>query len=172
LAKAVAVEKEKNDGAPKQLIFEYNVVETIKMLGDVHDSDINSDDNINNNNTMKSDAELERKAVEQKEVDEDIAHGLTMGDKDKDSDRFNQNTGKAQHSACLEIASTEPKYHPCTKHLCIKWHRFRGKIWNGNIIVQAISTHDQLADAQTKPLQGDKFYSIVDRIMGWTREIE
>jgi hypothetical protein len=76
------------------------------------------------------------------------------------------------NSACLEIASTESKYRPRTKHLCIKWHRFRDKIQNGNIKVQAISTHNQLADALTKPLQGEKFYSIVYRIMGWTREIQ
>jgi hypothetical protein len=85
--------------------------------------------------------------------------------------KLKPSTVHEDNSACLEIASTEPKYRPRTKHLCIKWHRFRDEIQNGNIIVKAISTHDQLADALTKPLQGDKFYSIVDRIMGWTREI-
>jgi hypothetical protein len=84
--------------------------------------------------------------------------------------RLKPSTVHEDNSACLEIASTEPKYRPRTKHLCIKWHRFRDEIQNGNIIIKAISTHDQLADALTKPLQGEKFYSIVNRIMGWNIE--
>ena len=74
------------------------------------------------------------------------------------------------NKACLEIATSEPKYRPRTKHLCIKWHRFRDEIQKGHIRIQQISTHDQLADALTKPHTGEKFHSIVNRIMGWTHE--
>jgi hypothetical protein len=86
--------------------------------------------------------------------------------------RLKPSTVHEDNSACLEIASTEPKYCPRTKHLCIKWHHFRDEIQNGNIIIKAISTHDQLADTLTKLLQTDKFYSMVNCIVGCTREIQ
>jgi hypothetical protein len=52
--------------------------------------------------------------------------------------KLKPSTVHEDNSACLEISSTEPKYRPRTKHLCIKWHCFRDKIQNGNIIVKLV----------------------------------
>jgi hypothetical protein len=66
----------------------------------------------------------------------------------------------------LTMAQT-PKMRPRTKHLNLKYHHFREAVEDGTVSIQAIRTHDQLADIFTKPLGYDLFHKFRSAIMGW-----
>jgi hypothetical protein len=66
----------------------------------------------------------------------------------------------------LTMAQT-PKMRPRTKHLNLKYHHFREAVEDGSISIQAIRTHDQLADIFTKPLGHELFLKFRLAIMGW-----
>jgi hypothetical protein len=59
--------------------------------------------------------------------------------------------------ACIKIA-TNPCLAERTKHFDIKYHWLREKVKNGDVKLQYISTHDQLADIFTKGL-GERQHS-------------
>ena len=61
------------------------------------------------------------------------------------------------HAACIKIA-TNPCLAERTKHFDIKYHWLREKVKNGDVKLQYISTHDQLADIFTKGL-GERQHS-------------
>ncbi|GJS58015.1 uncharacterized mitochondrial protein-like protein [Tanacetum coccineum] len=53
--------------------------------------------------------------------------------------------------------SANPIFHARTKHVEIDYHFVREKVAQGDLRVQHISTHDQIADIFTKPLPTPRF---------------
>ncbi|GKE16841.1 gag/pol polyprotein, partial [Tanacetum coccineum] len=53
--------------------------------------------------------------------------------------------------------SANPIFHARTKHVEIDYHVVREKVAQGDLRVQQISTHDQIADIFTKPLETPQF---------------
>ena len=70
------------------------------------------------------------------------------------------------NSGAFELAST-PKMRPRTKHINIKYHHFREFVRRGLVIIQSVSTTNQLADIFTKPLPRDLFVKFRDQILLW-----
>ena len=70
------------------------------------------------------------------------------------------------NSGALEIARL-PKMRPRTKHLNVKLHHFRDYVERGEISIHPISTHDQLADILTKPVNQTILEKHRKVIMGW-----
>ena len=70
------------------------------------------------------------------------------------------------NSGALEMAKVH-KVRPRTKHINVKLHHFRGYVDQGEITIHPISTHDQLADILTKPLNQDLFERFRTTILGW-----
>ena len=54
-----------------------------------------------------------------------------------------------------------PVFHGRSKHIDIKYHFIRECVERGQILVKRVSTHDQRADALTKPLATVKFAVMV-----------
>ena len=70
------------------------------------------------------------------------------------------------NAACIEVANSEAKIRPRTKHLAVRLFHFRHHIEKGNISIQHVPSRDQLADIFTKPLPCDQFCRLRDQIMG------
>ena len=74
---------------------------------------------------------------------------------------YEDNTG------ALEIANQDSQHRPRTKHISIKWHRFRDHISSGEMTVHKIDTTLQWADFLTKPLTKVNFERLRKLVMGW-----
>jgi len=75
------------------------------------------------------------------------------------------------NNGALTVA-TLPKITPQSKFFAVKLHFFREHVKtagnpNGEIYIQKIDTHNQLADIMTKGLVEQKFVPLRDRLMGW-----
>jgi hypothetical protein len=70
------------------------------------------------------------------------------------------------NSGALEMAKV-PKMRPRTKHLNIKYHHFREAVERGLVTIEAVRTHEQLADIFTKPLGNELFAKFRLGISGW-----
>ena len=68
--------------------------------------------------------------------------------------------------SAIRVAES-PKFTPRTKHIALKYHHFRRFVEAKTIIINPISTHDQLADIFTKPLPDSTFVSLRQRLLGW-----
>ena len=55
-----------------------------------------------------------------------------------------------------------PAFHERTKHVDVRYHFIREKVIEGKILVEKISTEDNLADVGTKVLTLSKFKLFVD----------
>ena len=71
------------------------------------------------------------------------------------------------NAGALEIANRDSQHRPRTKHISIKWHRFRDHIASGELTVHKIHTTVQWADFLTKPLTLVPFARIRKLVMGW-----
>ena len=71
------------------------------------------------------------------------------------------------NAACIEVATSEAKIRPRTKHLAVRLFHFRDHIEKGLISIEHVPSRDQLADIFTKPLPRDQFRHLCDQIMGW-----
>lgn len=67
---------------------------------------------------------------------------------------------------CPNIA-TENKYRPRTKNLSIRLHHFRLFKVEHPIIIENISTRDQVTNIFTKPLPKPQFQKIRKPLCGW-----
>lgn len=69
---------------------------------------------------------------------------------------------------CDNIGATylcqNPVFHSRMKHIALDYHFVRGQIQHGMLRVSHVSTHDQLADGLTKPLQRIPFQNICNKI--------
>ena len=70
------------------------------------------------------------------------------------------------NSGALEMAKNH-KFRPRTKHLCCKMHHFRDYVTRNEISIHAISTHDQIADCLTKPLNEELVVKFRKLLQGW-----
>ena len=70
------------------------------------------------------------------------------------------------NTSCITVAKA-PTMTPRTKHIALKFHFFRSFIANGSISIHYIKSTEQVADILTKPLSGELFTYLRDRIMGW-----
>ncbi len=64
------------------------------------------------------------------------------------------------------------KFTPCTKHIGIKYHHFRSRVWtsfnkSGDIKLKYISSKQQIADIFTKPVDDDTFFKLCHMLCGW-----
>ena len=64
------------------------------------------------------------------------------------------------NAACIEVATSEAKIRPRTKHLAIRLFHFRDHIEKGLISIEHVPSHDQLADIFTKPLPHQQFRNL------------
>jgi hypothetical protein len=64
------------------------------------------------------------------------------------------------NTSALALASN-PVFHGRTKHIEVDYHFVREKVVCGDLLLQFICTHDQLADIFTKALPSTRFFSCV-----------
>jgi len=70
------------------------------------------------------------------------------------------------NASCVALAHSEgTKVH--TKHISLKWHRFKDHIKSGEIKVVKVDSNLNWADIFTKPLSKTKHESLRKLIMGW-----
>lgn len=72
------------------------------------------------------------------------------------------------NNGAIELAKA-PKYRPRTKHIALKYsyHHFREHVKNGSVTINAIDTHDQIADIFTKALDEQTFVYLRRKLNGW-----
>jgi hypothetical protein len=54
-----------------------------------------------------------------------------------------------------------------TRHVHIRYYWVKDRIANKEIQVVYLPTESMIADILTKPLQGDKFFELRDRLLNW-----
>ena len=72
------------------------------------------------------------------------------------------------NAACIEVAQSDHKIHPWTKHISVRLFHFRDHVEKGLIQIEHVPSKYQLADIFTKPLPRDQYMRLHDQIMGWT----
>jgi hypothetical protein len=65
----------------------------------------------------------------------------------------------------IEIALV-PKMRPRTKHINVKYHHFRQYVDNGDILIQHVTSKDQVADFLTKMSESTLFHKHCEAVMG------
>jgi hypothetical protein len=68
------------------------------------------------------------------------------------------------NTSALALASN-PMFHGRTKHIEVDYHFVREKVVCGDLLLQFISTHDQLADIFTKALPSTRFLQLCSKLM-------
>ena len=72
------------------------------------------------------------------------------------------------NAACIEVAQSDHKIRPRTKHISMRLFHFRDHVEKGLIQIEHVPSKYQLADIFTKPLPRDQYMHLRDQIMGWT----
>jgi hypothetical protein len=67
----------------------------------------------------------------------------------------------------IEIALV-PKMRPRTKHINVKYHHFRQYVDNGDILIQHVTSENQVADFLTKMSESTLFHKHCEAVMGWS----
>ena len=73
------------------------------------------------------------------------------------------------NKSCIEIA-TNHKTRPRTKHLSVRLHHFRSFVQQRLIVIEHVSTTQQVADIFTKPLPRVSFRYLRNKLMGWASD--
>jgi hypothetical protein len=68
------------------------------------------------------------------------------------------------NTSALALASN-PVFHGRTKHIEVDYHFVRENVVRGDLLLQFISTHDQLADIFTKALPSTRFLQLCSKLM-------
>jgi hypothetical protein len=68
------------------------------------------------------------------------------------------------NTSALALASNSV-FHGRTKHIEVDYHFVREKVVRGDLLLQFISTHDQLADIFTKALPSTRFLQLCSKLM-------
>ena len=71
------------------------------------------------------------------------------------------------NTACIEVAQSDHKICPRTKHISVRLFHFRDHVEKGLIQIEHVPSKYQLADILTKPLPWDQYMRFSDQIMGW-----
>jgi len=79
---------------------------------------------------------------------------------------FEASTVYEDNASCIVLAHSEGT-KVRTRHISLKWHRFKDHIWAGDIKVVKIDTNLNWADILTKPSCKVKHESLRRFIMGW-----
>ena len=72
------------------------------------------------------------------------------------------------NAACIEVAQSDHKICPRTKHISVCLFHFRNHVEKGLIQIEHVPSKYQLAKILTKPLPRDQYMCLHDQIMGWT----
>jgi hypothetical protein len=72
--------------------------------------------------------------------------------------------GTVDNIGALSLSSN-PMFHACTKHIEVDYHFIREKVFNTDIIVRYISTHDQPSDIFTKGLSKARFLLLRSKLV-------
>jgi hypothetical protein len=70
---------------------------------------------------------------------------------------------KVDNKSAIDL-SKNPVHHDRSKHIEVKFHYIRECVEGGKIVLEQISTRDQLADIMTKPLGRVLFQELRDRV--------
>jgi hypothetical protein len=69
---------------------------------------------------------------------------------------------------CDNIGATflaaNPMFHACTKHVEIDYHFIRERVQNRELLIQFLSSKDQIADVMTKPVTTPRFLLLRDKL--------
>ena len=91
------------------------------------------------------------------------AVGLTQSEKTKMHVCIHEDNVSA-----LVLAQTlPPQFTPASKHYAVKTHWFREKCLERSVVIQKISTTEQLGDICTKCLPVATFQYLRKKLMGW-----
>jgi hypothetical protein len=72
-------------------------------------------------------------------------------------------TLKVDNKSAIDLGKN-PIHHDRTKHIEVKYHYIRECVEKGTIVLEQISTENQLADMMTKSLRCEKFQKLCDRV--------
>ena len=69
------------------------------------------------------------------------------------------------NNGALELTRA-PRYGPRTKHIAFQYHHFWSHV-NKTVKIEAIDTHEQIADQFTKGLPQSVYEYLRKKLMGW-----
>ena len=72
------------------------------------------------------------------------------------------------NAACIEVAQSDHKIRPRTKHISMRLFHFRDHVEKGLIQIEHVLSKYQLTNIFTKPLPWAQYMRLRDQIMGWT----
>jgi len=70
------------------------------------------------------------------------------------------------NALCIALTTTD-QFHPCTKHIGIKWCHFKAQVHNRVIWITKVNANYNWADIFIKPLIHQKHKSLRKLPMGW-----
>ena len=71
------------------------------------------------------------------------------------------------NAACIEVAQSDHKIRPRTKHISVHLFHFRDHVKKGLITIEHVPSKYQLVNIFMKPLPHDQYMRLHDQIMGW-----
>ena len=72
------------------------------------------------------------------------------------------------NASCIEVAQSDHKIRPRTKHVSVRLFYFCDHVEKGLIQIEHVPSKYHLADIFMKPLPRDQYIRLRDQIMGWT----